>query len=74
MVHVSPAANRDLWRVTSPGLEPLGNQATAVWRSLLRRPERFIPVHTENLFGDFDAQAFPALAGWRDYVADRYAL
>ncbi len=74
VVHISPAANRDLQRITSPGLEPLGDQATAVWRSLLRRPERFIPVHTEDLFGPFDVGAFPALAGWRDYLADRYAL
>jgi hypothetical protein len=74
VVHISPAKNRDFLRVTSPGLEPLGDSALGVWASLLRRPERFVSVHAEDLFGAFDTRAFPSLSGWYDYIQSRYAL
>lgn len=54
VVHVCPAGNTDFQDVTSPHLAPLGDSATAVWGSLLRKPERFVEVHTEDLFRSFD--------------------
>ena len=72
VVHVCPRRNTDFQRITSPGLTPLGESSTEVWKSLLRRPDRFVEVHTEDLFRSFDATAFPDLLDWRDYVADRY--
>jgi hypothetical protein len=72
VVHVSPAKNTDLQRVTSPGLSSLGGSATEVWKSLLRTPGRFIEVHTEDLLRAFDVSAFPALTGWHGYVESRY--
>lgn len=72
VVHVAPKQNRDLEGITSPGLESLGNTATGVWKALLRKPERFITVHTEDLLAAVDTGAFPDLAGWYDYMKERY--
>ena len=72
VVHISPAQNKELRKVTSPGLTSLGDAATAVWKSLLRTPDRFIPVHTEELFAAFDPKAFPKLIRWHDYMEERY--
>lgn len=74
VVHVCPKANADFERITSPNLLPLGDSATGVWKSLLRKPERFIPVHTKDLFRSFDVGVFPELANWHDYMQERYRL
>jgi hypothetical protein len=74
VVHISPTKNTDIHRVTSPGLEALGDSALEVWASLLRGPERFVQVHTEELFHTFDVGVFPAMSGWHDYIQSRYAL
>ncbi len=72
VVHICPAKNTDFRRITSPNLDPLGKSATSVWKSLLHKPERFVEVHTEDLFQSFDVSAFPALAEWYSYIEDRY--
>lgn len=72
VVHICPRRNTDFQRVTSPGLTALGSSVTAVWKSLLRKPERFLEVHTEELFGSFDVSAFPELVDWHHYVTRRY--
>jgi len=74
VVHVCPEANTDFKRITSPNLVTLGDSVTDVWKSLLRNPERFIPVHTEDLFRSFDVEAFPELADWHRYMRERYRL
>lgn len=74
VVHVCPEANAGFKRITSPSLVPLGDSATDVWKSLLRKPERFVPVHSEDLFRSFDVEAFPELADWYCYMRERYRL
>jgi len=72
VVHISPEKNTDLGRVTSPRLSELGTSATDVWMSLLRRSDRFIPVHSEDLLHHFDVNEFPEMSGWKDYIKSRY--
>ena len=72
VLHVAPACNRDFHRVTSPGLQPLGDSSIEVWRGLVRPPDRFLSVSTEALFGDFPVDIHPELANWRQYISERY--
>ena len=72
VLHIASAHNRDFQKVTSPALRELGNSATQVWKHLLRTPERFISVSTEELFGKFELAAFPELAAWWRYLSARY--
>lgn len=72
VVHICPSRNTDFQRITSPNLAPLGDSATGVWKRLLRKLERFVEVHTEDLFQSFDVSAFPALVDWYNYIEGRY--
>ena len=72
VLHVAPAKNRDFHRVTSPGLQQLGDSSIAVWKRLLRRPDQFISTSTEALFGDFPIDIHPELATWWRYIDQRY--
>jgi hypothetical protein len=72
VLHIAPAHNRDFQRVTSPALRELGDSATQVWKRLLRTPDRFLSVNTEDLFGGFDHTAFPELHEWGLYLSLRY--
>jgi hypothetical protein len=72
VVHICPARNTDFPAITSPNLAALGDSATGVWKSLLRKPDRFLEVHTEDLFQSFDVNAFPALVDWHKYIEGRY--
>jgi hypothetical protein len=72
VLHIAPAHNRDFRRVTSPALRGLGDSATQVWKHLLRVPERFISVNTEDLFSGFNHTAFPELREWWPYLSLRY--
>lgn len=76
VLHLSPAANLDFERVTSPGLAERnqGLKATALWRSLLLDETKFTPAAVESafaplLFTDRDNR----LAEWRQYIGERYA-
>jgi hypothetical protein len=72
VVHICPAKNTNFQRITSPSLRSLGDTATEVWHSLLRKPDRFIEVHTEDLLRNFDLAHHPELADWYDYIKNRY--
>ena len=72
VLHVAPAKNRDFHRVTSPGLQQLGDSSIEVWKSLLRLPDRFISTSTEALFGNFPIDTHPELANWWRYIDQRY--
>lgn len=72
LVHLAPAGNTTLERVTSPELARLGDSVTEVWRKLLRKPNRFIGAKLEDLFARFPAQRYPKLRGWRKYMGSRY--
>lgn len=50
LLHISPAANLDFRRVTSPTLASLGDSATSVWSKLTSDSGRFHAVDTEMLF------------------------
>jgi len=73
VLHIAPAHNRDFRRVTSPALGCLGDSAVGVWKRLVRTPDRFASVATEDLFGRLPVVRFPELAGWWDYVNRRYS-
>ncbi|HXV44358.1 MAG TPA: hypothetical protein VEC96_14945, partial [Anaerolineae bacterium] len=62
----------DFKRVTSPTLQALETSATEVWGKLVKMPGRFITISTEALFGRFEAQEFPELKTWREYITSRY--
>ena len=72
VLHVAPACNRDFHKVTSPGLQPLGDSSIEVWRALVRQSDRFLSVSTEDLFGDFLEDIHPELAGWGQYIRERH--
>lgn len=76
VLHIPPAHNCDFRLVTSPALRRLKDSsfdsATGVWKKLLRDPDRFVSVHTEQLFGCFPAGRHPALKKWWQYINERY--
>lgn len=72
LLHIAPAGNRDFTRVTSPLLQPLGTSVTAVWKTLMRQPDRFTSISTEALFGHFPIAQFPELHDWWAYITTRY--
>jgi len=69
VLHLSPAGNQALHRVTAPALARFGSDAFDVFRSLLIDPDAFIGCTIED--------AFAPLAGWPEadwfpYLRDRY--
>lgn len=72
VLHVAPTCNRDFHRVTSPGLQPLGDSSIEVWKELVRPPDRFLSVSTEALFGKFPVDVHPELSDWWEYISERY--
>lgn len=72
VLHVVPAHNVDYPRITSPQLKHLGDTVLAVWQRLVRTPDRFRSISTEELFGEFPVERFPELTSWWDYVTARY--
>lgn len=73
VLHIAPAGNRRLPRVTSAALRPLGDNAFKVYRSLLNDLEDFISRSTESLFSPLIADAADD-DGWAKYLRDRYAF
>jgi hypothetical protein len=73
VLHIAPACNTDLGRVTSPSLAHLGKTATDVWSKLVCTPGRFMSVSTEQLFGSLSAEQMPEVRSWLEYVGTRYA-
>jgi hypothetical protein len=72
VLHIAPAHNRDFRKVTSLALQGLGDSATQVWKRVLRAPDRFLSVNTEDLFNGIDRTAFPELSEWWHYLSARY--
>lgn len=73
ILHVAPAGNWRLRRVTSPALRTLGDDAFSVFRGLLADPESFVSRTTEALFHPLITDA-PTDDSWASYLRDRYAL
>ncbi|RST83459.1 hypothetical protein EJC49_22475 [Aquibium carbonis] len=73
VLHVAPAGNWRLRRVTSPALRALGDDAFAVFRGLLADPESFVSLSTEALFQPLIADA-PADDQWALYLRSRYGF
>lgn len=73
VLHIAPAANRRLTRVTSPAMRPLGDNAFKVYRSLLIETDDFISRSTESLFSPLIEDASTDDA-WAKYLRSRYAF
>ena len=74
VLHVSPAGNYYLHRVTSPALRHRGTDAFQVFKGLLVRPEDFAACTTEAVFAALIAEAHddPDERAWADYLRERY--
>ena len=72
LLHIAPAHNLDFKRVTSPNLKTIAQSTTEVWKKIVKKPNRFISVSSEKLFGDFDTSDYPELKEWRKYITSRY--
>jgi hypothetical protein len=72
LLHISPAHNKDFMRVTSPELKTVGGFATGVWEKLVKKADRFTGEYAENIFGNFEVEAFPELNEWWQYIGTRY--
>lgn len=73
VVLITPAANAEAATVTSPVLGTLGKIAIDVWRQIVRLPDRFIVVPTENLFGAFPVRNYKDLESWWTHITARYS-
>ena len=73
VLHIGPAGNRALTKVTSPALQRFGDNAFQVFRSLLIRPDDFVNRSTEDLFGPYIAELAQS-DPWSAYLARRYAF
>lgn len=71
LLHIAPEHNLDFPRVTSPKLVDVGASVTGVWKRLVE-PARFQSVSVERLFGALPIDRLPELAGWWQYVTQRY--
>jgi len=69
VLHLSPSGNRALHAVTSPDLRQFGDDAFAVFRSLLADPEDFIDMSIECAFAPL--ATWPE-ADWYPWLQDRY--
>ena len=76
VLHIAPARNTSLHKVTSPALRRFGADAFAVFSSLLAEPDRFISRSTEQVFGPFLTMEHtdPLARAWTDCVNSRYTF
>jgi hypothetical protein len=76
VLHISPAGNVPLHKVTAPALRRFGDDVFSVFRTLLVRPETFVSLSTEQVFGPFlnVDHADPAAQKWVSYLCDRYSF
>ncbi|WP_201834915.1 PGN_0703 family putative restriction endonuclease [Microvirga zambiensis] len=74
VLHISPAGNSVLRKVTAPNLRRFGDDAFNVFRSVLVQPDDFLSRTTHEAFGPFiDANhGDPAAREWARYLLDRY--
>ena len=76
VLHISPWQNVRLHKVTAPALQRFGADAFGVFRATLVRPEDFVSVSTEDLFGPLlaDDTTDPDHRAWADYLQRRYTF
>lgn len=73
VLHIAPAANLALRKVTSPSLRRFGDDIFTVFRSLIVRPKDFVSRSTEVVFGPLISDPNGA-NDWAAYLARRYAF
>lgn len=73
VLHIAPQKNQAFLNVTSPQLRSTGDNCTAVWKNLLRQPNDFLSVHTENLFHNPALQHNPQVRDGYRYIHERYS-
>ncbi len=81
VLHLSPRANHDFTLITSPALRTWAKSqyqgedlsVTEAWLRLQSGGARFQRAAIEDFFAPALASNAPALAGWRSYIAKRYA-
>jgi hypothetical protein len=71
VLHISPAGNRALHRVTSPALRRFGDDAFDVFRALLTVPADFISTSAEALFRPL-LDSVLSDDPWAGYLLPRY--
>lgn len=74
VLHVAPAGNLALRKVTAPALARLGPDALAAFRAAMVRPNDLVSRSTEWLFAPLLASDDPAARGWASYIRDRYSF
>ncbi len=72
LLHISPTANQDFQRVTSPTLETIGSIVTVIWNKLQHYPTRFKSISIEKMFNTPSLKTLPELKSWWDYITTRY--
>lgn len=72
VLHISPAGNRALHRVTAPALRRFGDDAFDVFKSVLVDPSALVARTTEDLFGPWLETG--GGDAWSSYLVDRYAF
>lgn len=72
LLHISPKQNKQFERITSPLLEPLGDNVTDVWKKLVKAPKKFQAVKIEDVFSQFPIIKHEELLGWWNYIQSRY--
>jgi hypothetical protein len=71
VLHLSPAGNIALHKVTSPAFQRFGDDAFAAFGATLARPDRFIGRTTEEVFGPL-LRGAAAGSEWANYLLARY--
>ncbi|MFZ4406907.1 MAG: PGN_0703 family putative restriction endonuclease [Paracraurococcus sp.] len=74
LLHISPAANLALHKVTSPALKHHGADAFGVFQGLLTRRDDFTSLSTETVFETALSSAAGGDLAWADYLTDRYTF
>ncbi len=74
VLHLSPAGNRALHRVTAPALRRFGGDALKLFRALLDRPDDFVGASIKDAFGPDLAAVDPDASDWAEYLRRRYAF
>lgn len=69
LLHISPEANYDFKRNTSPKLSGIGGTPTEIWKKLVKMDSRFTSIHTEDLMREFRSDG---MQSWKAYMQERY--
>lgn len=73
VLHIAPGHNTDFQKITSPELQDDGKTATGKWKELVKQQDRFASVSSEELFGGFPVEKYPAMKEWWKYLTQRYS-